>query len=149
MAAFLLGSATAKLLFCAWGFGGHVVSPSDPDTFAEAVVQINSPDAIKNAKISNFRLFDRAQHSVPMSALLDVERFDRVAQAGENPWAYDAPRNRVGSRQWNQTLPSGNIYLFIRVALIESPPDAASSRCSVTVGPYTMERALDGAWPSY
>lgn len=141
-------SAGTRSLFCAYGGVGLRPDPRPPDYelhYAVAVVEISSPRRITDAKVTEFALFDRNQNATTLKRVVTIEEFrDHPRSASEGSFAYYL--NPAGA-PWDGTLPAGTIRLRVRVALAEEPTDLMV-RFRVSLGPFVVEGAVDGEWPT-
>jgi hypothetical protein len=112
-----------------------------------AVVEINSPDEIKSAAVTDFVLFDEAESVTKLKRVIAVERFHGHHVAGEGIFAYYLnPAFGDGTTDWNKVLPAGKIQLRIRVALLAAPGNP--KHFQLTIGPYALKGEVDGEWPT-
>ncbi len=141
----LNASAASKLLFCAYGPDNQ-----SPTTHAVVVVELDSPNQIDTASVSDFALLTTEGVRTPFTRIVKVEEFFAEMDSTKmginarymNPGTSLSPD---GVRPWHGALPKGVIRLRIRVA----SPDrgiARSNRCRVVIGPHTVEGSVNGGW---
>jgi len=141
--------AGASILYCQVG-GVGLQPPDDPERFfASAVIEIRTPNAVDNPRVTMFDLIDgRGVARARLRRVVDVFEFTRPRLAAEGIAAYY--RNSTGNRPWNGNLPAGVSRLQIRVAFDRVPQrhDILDLRCRLTFGPHTVARDVDSEWPT-
>jgi hypothetical protein len=117
---------TASILYCQIG-GVGLQPPDDPERFfASAVLEVRSPKAVDNLKVTTFDLVDRRSVArARLRRVVNMLEFLRPRFETEGIAAYYG--NSAGNRPWNGALPAGVTRLQIRVAFDASPSTTTSS----------------------
>ncbi len=146
---------TATVLYCTFGSVGVIPRPRPAgfeSEFAVAVVEIRSPVAMTNVRVSDFVLLERNGGTIGMKRVVQVDVFEpepftqaRAGQEGIDAY-YRNPGPGNGTHAWDGTLPAGTIRLRIRLALKSAPSEP--ERFRLRLGPYVVEGPVDGAWPT-
>jgi hypothetical protein len=143
-----LGKPVTKAVFCAFGSIGIqplTKPPGFESQFATAVVEIDSPQKIEHADVTEFVLIEPDGKTTPMKRVITIERFEERPKPTEGKFAFYLNTEKGSrTRAWDGTLPAGKIRLRVDMALVDDPGNPTEFR--ITVGGFTVEGPVDGSW---